>query len=243
MISVNSLASAAENDEPSELQPGLVRALGRAVRADIRSASAIQVLALAVLIAWLAFEWGPGNEIAVPSTMMALLERLDGLLALAIMPAAGFGLGFALQLVSGLIAAVGFSMLDNTARAAWLALRRWRRSGDPGDYLSMGWPARWGVSFLIGTTAVVLIQLFTTGEARVVRQVRPILISATLVAGTISGLALLVTIGVVIARRYPAAQPTVDRGVAVLANPLTWIVLLSVWLVVQQLVRLLRPSA
>lgn len=229
--------------EPGDGEPGTVRQLATAARKDLRSARPIQVFALIVVLAWLVFEWGPGNEIAVPTLLMGLLNRIDGNEALLIMPVAGFALGFLLQLCSGLIAAVGFSMLDHTAKAAWVTLRRWRSTSDDRDFLSLGWAGRWGVAFFVGTTAVVLIQLFTTGEARASRHLRAVVVSAGLVGLTIGAVATVVTVAVVIGRRYAAAEPYVDGIVGLLSNPLFWMALLALGLVGSQVTKRFGSAA
>ena len=223
-------------------EPGSLRLFGRAALADLRSATLVQLLALVTVCAWLAFEWGPGNEIAVPTILMSVLNRIAGPEAILIMPIAGFAVGFGLQLVSGLIAAVGFSMLNHTSKAAWAMLQRWRPESESRDFLSLGWPGRWGVAFFIGTTAVVLIQLFTTGEAAASRHVRAVLISASLVGATIGAIALAVATAVVLGRRYPTAEPYVDSTVDLLSNPLFWIGLLASVLIITQLMGLLRSD-
>lgn len=219
--------TAPSTPEDDEKQRSTVAQLANAAFLDLRSANAVQVLALVVLIGWLIFEWGPGNEIAIPTLLMGLLNRLDGNEALPIMPIAGFALGFGLQLASGAIAALGFSMLDNTAQAAWLTLRRWRSGTETKNFLTLGWTARWGLAFFVGTTAVVLIQLFTTGEARAWRHMRAVMLSATLVGATIGAISTVVTVAVVLGRRFSAIEPYVDRLVDLLSNPLFWMAVLA----------------
>lgn len=228
--------------EPSDDEPGVVRRLATAAGADLRSARPTQVLALVIVVAWLVFEWGPGNEITIPTLLMGLLNRLEGNEALLIMPIAGFALGLGLQLFSGLVAAVGFSMLDHTAKAAWFTLRQWRPASETKDFMALGWVGRWGVAFFVGTTAVVLMQLFTTGEARASRHLRAVVTSAILVGLTISAIATVVTGAVVLGRRYAAAEPYVDGVVSLLSNPLFWIAVLAVGLLGSQLTKRFGPS-
>lgn len=215
----------------------------RAALVDLRSARPGQIVALLVVVAWLAFEWGPGNEIAVPTILMGLLNRIEGVEALLIMPVAGFLLGLGLQLISGLVAAVGFSMLDNTAHAAWVMLRRWRPTAEAKDFLALGWVGRWSLAFFVGTTAVVLVQLFTTGEAAARRHLRAVIISSMLVGATISAIAAAVATAVVLGRRYPGIEPYVDDVVGLLANPLFWIGLLAVVLIGSQLMARFKAPA
>ena len=229
--------------EPSDSEPGAVRRLATAAKADLRSARPAQVIALIVVVAWLIFEWGPGNEITVPTLLMGLLNRLNGNEALLIMPIAGFALGLALQLFSGLVAAIGFSMLDNTAKAAWHTLRQWRPTSETKDFMALGWVGRWGVAFFVGTTAVVLMQLFTTGEARAARHLRAVVTSAVLVGATIGAIATVVTVAVVLGRRYAAAEPYVDQVVNLLSNPLFWTALLTLGLLGSQLTKRFGTAA
>ncbi len=224
-------------------EPGTLRLFGRAAAADVRSARFWQIVALVTVFLWLAFEWGPGNEIAVPTLLMGLLNRIPGPEAILIMPIAGFCLGFGLQLISGLIASVGFSMLENTALAAWTTLQRWRPDSESKNFLSLGWAARWGVAFFIGTTAVVLIQLFTTGDARASRHTKAVMVSAALVGATIGAIALAISVAVVLGRRFEAIEPFVDSTVNLLANPLFWICVLAVGLGVSQVGAKLRGPA
>ena len=224
-------------------KPGALRLFGRAAAADARSASFLQWIALVVVVAWLIFEWGPGNEIAIPTILMAILEGIPGPEAILIMPVVGFLVGFGIQLLSGLIAAVGFSMLNHTADAAWVTLRRWHPDAESKNFLSLGWAGRWGIAFFVGTTAVVLMQLFTTGDAKASRHVRAVSISASLVGATIGAIAFVVAVAVVLARRYPPVEPYVDPVVELLSNPLFWLALLGSVLILSQLVGAIRSSS
>ena len=56
-------------EDGSEADTGMFRLFGRAVIADFRAATVGQYFALVLMVVVLAFEWGPGNEVVIVSTI------------------------------------------------------------------------------------------------------------------------------------------------------------------------------
>ncbi len=192
-----------------------------AIAADFRTSAWPSRMALLGVCAWLAYEWGPGNETVTSWALASLVERYDG--AAAVLAAAAFAFGFTTlqQTASGLTALAGFSLLERTSAASWERLRR-AESRLVGGWSSMGLGTRSAIVFGLGTTAVALMQIVTTGTTGVRRHVRAVLSSAVLcgllvmVLGTSA--ALLVEIG----RSIDALAGPTERLVSVLASPWPW---------------------
>ena len=126
------------------------------------------------------------------------------------------------QLASGFTAAAGFAMFARSARAAWTKLAA-RLGRAPGDWTQSSWITRAIVVFTLGTTAVVLVQLATTGEVGVRRHRRAIVQAALLCALMVGAVAAVAATMADIGRRVSWMQSPTDGILRVLGNPLFWV--------------------
>jgi len=201
---------------------GTLATLRTAVGTDFRTAKWRQRLALVGVCAWLAYEWGPGNETVNTLILARIIENNTGVAVIPITAAVAMLFTLLQQLASGFTALAGFSLFDRTARASWQKLRG-SRDVAPGEWSRLGWVARSSIAFGLGTTAVALIQIMTTGQVGVRRHGRSVASSALLcsiIIGFIGGSA--ATIAYVGRRVDSLAKPT-RLILRVLENPLFWL--------------------
>jgi hypothetical protein len=177
-------------------------------------------VALVVVAAALAYEWGVGNEVFTPWVSLALLNRFGDTTAGSLAAAGAVAsFTFAQQVAVGLLtlfALVSFPQLSASCRASvkrrfgvtvpsWHALPKLQAIA---------------ISFSLGGTFVAVQQ--TMADAK--RRRRTILISAAL-----SAVGVFVVVGVVgaLAQRAQgtAAEQSVELAMSVLSNPLLWLAL------------------
>ena len=193
-----------------------------AIGIDFRSSRWLRRWALIGVLLWLAYEWGPGNETLTPYVLVRVLNSESGVMSVMLTAAVGFMFTLCQQLASGFTALVGFSMFERTAQASWTRLRN-REAGSVPEWAKLGWTARSALVFGLGTTAVALSQIMTTGRTGVRTHARVVAMSAllcALIVGVIGGIvATLTAIG---ANTHALAAPT-HQLIRILGNPLVWI--------------------
>jgi hypothetical protein len=215
--------------------------LRRAMVLDFRTSGWGPRVALVGVVAWLVYEWGPGNETFAPWVLAILLDHLDGFTAVIVVGAVAFALTALQQLASGFTALVGFSVLDRTAQASWQRLER-SNPGLRGGWWSMRWSTRVALVFGLGTTAVALMQIITTGQVGVRVHARAIAVSAAICGAGVAIVSAVCAGIVAVGRAVDAWSDTTDRLVAMLAQPWLWILLAAV-LVVREVVAGRRAGA
>ncbi len=198
-------------------------------------------MALVGVVAWLVYEWGPGNETVTPWVLANLLDHFDGFTAVIVVGAVAFAFTTLQQLASGFTALVGFSVLDRTAQASWQRLER-SNPGLRGGWWSMRWSTRVALVFGLGTTAVALMQIITTGQVGVRVHARAITVSAAICGAGVAIVSAVCAGIVAVGRAVDAWSDTTDRLVAMLAQPWLWILLAAV-LVVREVVAGRRAGA
>lgn len=217
-------------DEPSG--PVVSRTFRSAVAADFRASTWLQRFLLVGVVAWLAYEWGAGNETFTPWFLVKVVTATEGAWSIIATAAAGFAFTMCQQLLSGFTTSAGFARFSRTADAAWQRLSA-RTESETLEWSKMGWATRALVVFSLGTTAVVLIQVAVTGEVGVARHRRTVIEAAAL-CGAIVGL-----IGGIIAamvwggRSVPALNTLTDALLRITGNPLLWIAILLLLLLGQ----------
>ena len=197
------------------------------VRSDLRASSWRQRLLLGATVGWLAYEWGFGNEALTPWLLFRVVSSTSGIWSVVAAAAVGFAFTTVQQLVSGYTAAAGFSMFHRTTDASWRLLRS-RLGEEPRDWFRQPLAMRALVVFTLGTTAVVLIQMTTTGEIGA-RRLRPGVNQAAVLCGAgVGAIGAAVAAAVWLGRSVSALESPTDWLLRVLGNPLFWIGLLVV---------------
>ena len=209
-------------DKPAE-------SLWETVKADFSTASGLRVAGVVLLVAWMGFQWGFGNDALLPSIAASAFDAVDdgeswssGFAAVTAAAAAGFLFWAATQAFDAVLMLSGLRLVPRiTDRlAAYL-----RRKGWVTPYADMKWSTRWAIAYFTGASVVCLVDLFATGESGI-RQRRGMIISSTLLsAGSVGGVVALVTGAAMIAKRVPATEPAADVFIRFAKNPLTWIVI------------------
>ena len=213
---------------------GRVRApsIRRAIAFDWRRSSWARRASLLAVAAWLGYEWGPGNETVTPWLLVRIIGQNDGAVAIPLTALLGFAFTTSQQFASGVTALTGFSMFERTADAAWQRLHG-EDAVAPLEWSRLGWGARGVMVFGLGTTAVALTQIMSTGHVGVRRHLRVITHSA-LLCGFLVGLtggvvATLAVLGRGSSRMSGATEWLLD----VLGNPLLWLAFVVVGAVIQ----------
>lgn len=210
-------------------------ALSTCVRSDLADSTGRQRLLLLATVGWIAYEWGFGNEALTPWILVRVVSSTSGLWSVIATAAVGFAFTAVQQWVSGHTAAAGFSMFRRTSDASWRFLRE-RLGDEPRDWFRMSMATRALVVFTLGTTAVVLIQLATTGDVDR-RRLRSVVDQAAILCGIgVGAIGALVAGSVWVGRSVPALASTTDWLLRVLGNPLFWIGLIVVVTAGQRLI-------
>jgi hypothetical protein len=198
-----------------------------AIASDFRTSHAARRVALIGVVLWMAYEWGPGNETVTPWLLVRVIGHDEGWLTIPATAIVGFVFTGVQQLASGLTALAGFSMFERTAAAAWERLR-----GDddvaPIEWTKLGWGARSVMVFGLGTTAVALTQIMSTGRVGVRRHLRVIVQSAALCGSLVALIGAAVATLAVIGRESEQLSGFTDGVIDVLGNPLVWLGLVVV---------------
>lgn len=207
------------------------------VVADYRASAWRRRLALAGVLAWLAYEWGPGNEAVTPWIVLRIIGSTNESAAVVpVATAVGFGFTLFQQTLSGLTALSGFSMFTQTTQSAWEYLSDGGRKDLP-RWATMSAPGRAAVVFTLGTTAVALTEIATSGEVGVRRHLRAVLSSALLCAGLVGFLAGFAGTLALIGRRVGALSAATQLILRLLGNPLVWLALAATLIVSETLQR------
>ncbi len=225
-------AIADETTRPAESQPAEslpAESLWQTVRGDFAAATGWKVLAIFGLLAWMAFQWGLGNDILLPSLAASALDAVDdgetwssGLAAVAAAAVTG-GLFWALvQCIDAVVMLSGIRLIPGlTARITAFV----QRKGLVTPYAEMRWTTRWIISYATGVSLLCLVDVFATGRPGLRTRRSMIVVSVILSAGTVGLIVALVALAAVVAARIPATEAGAEVFVRFAKNPLTWIVI------------------
>ncbi|MCU1359534.1 MAG: hypothetical protein JWN99_823, partial [Ilumatobacteraceae bacterium] len=214
-------------EDAADVDGSAAPSIRRAIAFDYRRSTWGRRIALLAVALWLVYEWGPGNETVTPWLLVNIIGHNDGAIAIPLTALVGFAFTTSQQLASGVTALAGFSMFERTADAAWQRLHGVSPTA-PLEWSRLGWGTRALMVFGLGTTAVALTQIMSTGHVGVRRHLRVIGQSA-LLCGTLVGLtggvvATLAVLGRGSDRMSGATEWLLD----VLGSPLLWLGLVLV---------------
>lgn len=214
-----------------------IKALLGAGAEDYKGASTLQKLGLFATAAFLAYEWGPGNETVTPLIAAQVLNRTEGTWGAVATAAIAGGVTYSEQRVSGELAAYAGSAFPKTADKA-LGLFD---AGEKDDAKHKSWgdlprKTRFGYAFFLGSTFAAVREAVVTGGTDY-RNLRKAAHSSALTAGA----TVAVTGGAAgILKDVSAGTPlesTSEFVVNTAANPLTWLGLLGASALVNRIKR------
>ncbi len=226
--------SSQPNEVPNHASSTPASSLHKAVIDDFSGAAWGQRFALVGVVVWLAYEWGPGNETVTPWLLARIIHGNAGVVVIPITISVGFLFTVVQQLASGFTALAGFSIFERTSRAAQDKLRG--DAGDvPGAWGRLSFIARCALVFGLGTTAVALLEITSTGQIGVRRHAQVIARSALLCATLVGAIGAVVATIAYFGRRTEALASQTEWLLRLLGNPLFWLGVMVVLLVLRSI--------
>ncbi len=215
------------NDSPEI--PDEIETLWETVKGDFGQAGGRRLAGVVLLLAWMAFQWGWGNDILLPPIVARAYEAVDdgvtwGSGAAAVASGVGAGSLFwaVTQTVDAIVVLSGLRLVPGiTGRIS----RMLRRHGWVKPYSELSIGTRFLIAYLSGASVLCLVDVFATGEPGIGHR-RHVLANAVLLA--VAGVAmilLVVTTAIAIGARIPATSDASDFVVRYARNPITWLVI------------------
>lgn len=198
---------------------------------DFASARGLRVILVLGLLLWMAFQWGPGNDIFLPSIVASVFDGVDdgstwpnGVLTVLLSTLAGFGFWAATQLIDAIVVLSGLRLIPAlTARlSAFL-----RRKGWVTPFDEMKLSTRWIIAYASGASVLCLVDVFATGRQGPEGRRHMIIQSVLLSAGSVGAVVAMVTTAAMVATRVPATESGAETFIRFAKNPLTWIVIFA----------------
>lgn len=219
------------NDRPESLW--------QTVRGDFASAAGWRVLAVAVVLAWMAFQWGLGNDILLPSIAATAFDGVDdgttwsrGIAGVSAAAGAGFAFWALTQLIDVVVVMTGLRLLPGiTDRLS----RFLRRKGWVTSYEDMKWSTRWIIAYASGASLLCLVDVLATGRQGLGPRKTMAGSAILLSAGSVGVVVALVAAAAMIGKRIPATTDEAEAFVRYARNPLMWIAVFVVVFLVSQL--------
>ena len=209
--------------EPTSPEP----TLWETVKGDFASAGGVKLVGIVLLLAWMAFQWGPGNDIILAPLATTVYDTVDdgsswgiGVTAVAAAGLVSGGFWALTQAVDAVVVLTGLRMLPGlTARTG----RSLRRRGLVTPYAEMRWSTRWILAYATGVSVLGLVDVFATGNQGLRGRRKMIMVSVALAAVTVGAVVSVIATATMVARRYPATADEADTFIRYARNPLVWI--------------------
>ncbi len=198
---------------------------------DIRSHRGLPVVVVTLALFWLAFQWGLGNDVVLPTLAARSLVAIDdgqtwmsGVAAVLVAGLAAFVFWSATQLLDCVVVLGTLRWLPRmTARfGRWVRFRGWVSTYD-----QMSWSTRWSIAYLAGASAVCLIDVFATGQPGIGKRWKIVAQTVLLSSGSVALVVLLIASAVMASRRFPSLEPVASVLLRFAPNPLTWLVVVG----------------
>lgn len=205
--------------------------LWQTAKADFAAATGVKALLIVALIVWMAFQWGPGNDIIAAPLAANTFDLVDdgetwptGILAVA---AAGFITGTFWALTQALDAVVVLAGLRLVPGITSRLGRYLRDKGWVSAYADMRWSTRWIISYATGPSVLCVVDVFATGEPGIRNRRSIIVVSVLLAAATVGLVVGVLATAAMVASRVPALVDETEVFIRFAKNPLTWIVIFA----------------
>ncbi len=203
--------------------------LWQTVKSDFARSTGLRVIGVGLVLGWMAFQWGWGNDILLPSIAATAFESIDdgqswtsAAGASVAATAAGASFWALTQTLDGIIVLSGLRLIPGiTARiGAFLQRKGWVK---PVAELSFG--TKFLIAYATGASVLCLVDVFATGRqglrGRGSLLAQAVAMSAGGVGVVIAVVATLTSIGT----RVEATQDAAEVMVRYAKNPLTWLVI------------------
>lgn len=215
--------------EHSDCEPTTQETVWQTVKGDFASTTGLRALGVVGLLAWMAFQWGWGNDILLPPIVTRTFGAVDNgttwpSAAAAIVAGTGMGGLFwgITQTLDAIIVLAGLRLVPGITNRISTVLSRqgWMK---PVHQLSLG--TKFLIAFASGASMLCLVDVFATGQQGL-RARLPLIAEAVAlaVAGVGVAIAMIVTITAV-GRRVPATADQAELVLRYAQNPLTWFVI------------------
>lgn len=203
--------------------------LWQTVKGDFRDVRGVRLLGVFGLLAWMAFQWGWGNDILLPPIVARTFDAIDdgstwpsAVASTSAGIAAGAAFWGLTQALDGVIVLSGLRLVPGiTARIS----RFLRRQGwvKPFDELSVG--TKFLIAYASGASLLCLVDVFATGRAGLLGRGRMLMQAVALAVAGVA-IAIAVVLGVtVVGLRVPVTTAAAETIVRYASNPLTWLVI------------------
>ena len=220
--------------------------LWQTIKGDFSQATGLRLLGVILMLTWMAFQWGWGNDILLPTIIARAFEAVDdgetwpsGIAAVLAGTGAGTLFWGITQLIDGIIVVGGLSLVPGITDRISRFLRRkgWVK---PFSELSLG--TKFLIAYVSGASVLCLVDVFATGQ-RGLRSRRLMLAEAVgLAAAGVGLVVLVVTTGIAVGARVPATEDAADFVVRWARNPLTWLVIYGTIVLFSTIINRLRPD-
>ena len=235
------------NDPAAEADAAPDESLWATAKRDFATNRGAKLAGVIAMLAWMAFQWGWGNDILLPPIAAGAFDAVDDgatwtSAVAAVVSGTGAGAlfwGFT-QALDGVIVLTGLSRIPHiTDRIA----RFLRRQGwvKPFDELSFG--TKFLIAYASGASVLCLVDVFATGRNGLANRRRMLAQAVGLAVAGVGFVVAIVTTLAAIGSRFPATASTTDWLVGYARNPLTWLVIYGSVVAVSAAISRLRGPA
>lgn len=220
------------HDDSDPMEGTAELSLWQTAKGDFAAATGLRAVGLVALLLWMAFQWGPGNDMIVAPLAANTFDFVDngeswtrGVVAALITGLVAGAFWALAQAIDTIVVLSGLQLIPGITRrlGGFLNRRGWVSA-----YADMRWSTRWMISYATGPSVLCVVDVFATGRQGVRTRASIIVVSVLLASGTVAIVVSIVAGAAMAAVRVPAIADEADVFVRYAKNPLTWIVIFGV---------------
>ncbi len=206
-----------------------VEPLWHTVKGDLSQAKGWRIFAVVGLLVWMAFQWGWGNDILLPSIVARVFDATDdgetwasGIAAVAAGTGAGALFWGVTQAFDGIVVLTGLRLLPGiTARISnFLTKKGWVK---PVAELPRG--TKFLIAYATGVSVLCLVDVFATGRHGLRSRGRMLVEGVGLAVAGVAPIVALITGLTVLGARVEVTADAAEVAVRYARNPVTWLVI------------------
>ncbi len=218
--------------------------LWETVKGDFSQATGLRIVGVGFVLAWLAFQWGWGNDLLLPPIATRAFEAVDdgstwlsGIGAVAAGTGAGSLFWAATQTFDGILVLAGLGLVPGvTGRIS----RFLRRQGWVKPYRELSIGTRFLIAYASGASILCLVDVFATGRQGLRSRWRILVEAVALAVVGVGAIVAVVTTAIAVGARIPATEKASEFTIRYARNPLTWLVIYGGAILISNLVGRLR---